>query len=215
MPFSVYFKPWQQPWIFDPDVLARLQPLFAIPLQGMDWREGISTMRDPQLTMELAAQVSTRIPDATDGTGKLLTDYWNSKLADFHTSFYSQEQHPAELWPETYDRLSFGKSAGLRPHSSRAAKRFPAATGIYSPIGQRNAGTRLASAPHRGIDLLEIRSRFRVDAVRQCRSLRRALISTRAFSPVSLRRARMISSISTALRPRNKARAHFQTADSI
>ena len=104
VPFSVYLKPWQQPWIFDPDVLARLQPLFAIPLQGMDWREGISTMRDPQLTMKLAARVSTTIPDATHGTGKLLTDYWNSKLAEFHAFFYSQEQHPAELWPETYDR---------------------------------------------------------------------------------------------------------------
>ena len=104
VPFSVYLKPWQQPWIFDPDVLASLQPLFAIPLQGMDWREGISTMRDPQLTMKLAARVSTMIPDATHGTGELLTDYWNSKLAEFHAFFYSQEQHPAELWPETYDR---------------------------------------------------------------------------------------------------------------
>jgi hypothetical protein len=104
VPFSVYLKPWQQPWIFDPDVLASLQPFFAIPLQGIDWRVGISTMRDPQLTMELAAHVSTTIPDATHGTGELLTDYWNSKLAQFHAFFYSQEQHPAELWPETYDR---------------------------------------------------------------------------------------------------------------
>jgi hypothetical protein len=104
VPFSVYLKPWQQPWIFDPDVLGRLQPLFAIPLQGINWREGISRMSDPQFTMELAARVSTSIPDATYGTGKLLTDYWNSKLADFHSSFYSQEQHPADVWPETYDR---------------------------------------------------------------------------------------------------------------
>jgi hypothetical protein len=106
VPFSVYLKPWQQSWIFDPDVLARLQPFFAIPLQGLDWREGISTMRDPQLTMKVAAHVSTTIPNATHGTGKLLEDYWNSKLADFHAFFYSQEQHPAELWPDTYDRLT-------------------------------------------------------------------------------------------------------------
>ena len=106
VPFSVYLKPWQQPWGFNVDVLARLKPLFVIPLQGIDWRKGISAMRDPRLAAELAAQVSTKIPDATDGTGKLLTDYWNSKLASFHMSFYSQEQHPAELWPETYDRLS-------------------------------------------------------------------------------------------------------------
>ena len=47
VPFSVYLKPWQQPWGFDVDVLARLKPLFVIPLQGIDWREGIFAMRDP------------------------------------------------------------------------------------------------------------------------------------------------------------------------
>ncbi|MGE5208257.1 MAG: hypothetical protein ACM3KL_02880 [Alphaproteobacteria bacterium] len=106
VPFSVYLKPWQQPWIFDADGLSRLQPVFAVPLQGIDWREGISTMRDRKRTMKLAAHVSTRIPDGTHGTGNLLADYWNSKLSEFHASFYSQEQHPAEHWPETYDRLS-------------------------------------------------------------------------------------------------------------
>ena len=121
VPFSLYLKPWQQSWIFDPDVLGRLQSLFAIPLQGIDWREGISRMRDPQLTMEVAAQVSTWIPDATHGTGKLLTDYSNSKLADFHTSFYSQEQHPRELWPETYDR----QPLGLLPACARIALEQP------------------------------------------------------------------------------------------
>jgi hypothetical protein len=104
VPFSVYLKPWQQPWDFDADVLANMQPLFVIPLEEIEWREGISTMRDPQLTVKLAARVSNKIPDATYGTGNLLIDYWNSKLAEFHAFFYSQEQHPAELWPETYDR---------------------------------------------------------------------------------------------------------------
>jgi hypothetical protein len=105
LPFSVYLKPWQQAWGFDVDVLTHLQPLFVIPLQQIDWRQGIRVMRDPRLAADLAAQVSTNIPDATCGTDKLLTDYRNSKLAEFHASFYSQEQHPAELWPETYDRL--------------------------------------------------------------------------------------------------------------
>ena len=104
VPFSVYLKPWQQPWGFHAGVLASLEPLFVVPLKGMDWREGISVMRDPQLTAELAARTSTKIPQAAYGTGNLVTDYWNSKLAEFHTFFYSQEQHPAKLWPQTYDR---------------------------------------------------------------------------------------------------------------
>jgi hypothetical protein len=121
VPFSAYLKPWQQPWDFDADTLNNLQPLFAIPLQRMDWHEGISTMRDSQLTKELAARVSTRIPDATYGTGNLLTDYWNSKLAQFHASFYSQDQHLAELWPETYDRLSLE----ILPACARVALETP------------------------------------------------------------------------------------------
>jgi hypothetical protein len=104
VPFSVYLKPWQQPRGFNRDVLVNIPSLFVIPLMGIDWRREIFTMRDPQLTMELAPRVSTTIPDATHGTGRLLTDYWNSKLAEFHESFYSQEQHAAELWPDTYDR---------------------------------------------------------------------------------------------------------------
>jgi hypothetical protein len=103
-PFSVYLKPWQQGWAIASDVLTNLQPLFVILLQGIDWREGISSMRDRRSAAELAEHSSTRIPDGTRGTGKLLHDYKKSRLAEFHTLFYSQEQHPAELWRETYDQ---------------------------------------------------------------------------------------------------------------
>jgi hypothetical protein len=104
VPFSVYLKPWQQPWAFDADALTNLPPLFVIPLQGIDWRQGISAMRDPRFAAELAKHSSTRIPDGTRGTGKLLQNYNKSKLAEFHRFFYSQEQHPAKRWPKTYDR---------------------------------------------------------------------------------------------------------------
>jgi hypothetical protein len=104
VPFSVYLKPWQQPWAFAPDVLTELQPIFVIPLQELSWREGISIMRNRQLTADLAVHTTTKIPDSTRGTGKVLGDYQGSKLAKFHAFFYSQEQHPAELWPETYDQ---------------------------------------------------------------------------------------------------------------
>lgn len=103
-PFSVYLKPWQPGSAIASDVLTNLQPLFVIPLQGIDWRQGISSMRDPRSAAELAGHSSTKIPDGTGGTGKLLRDYKKSRLAEFHALFYSQEQHPPELWPETYDR---------------------------------------------------------------------------------------------------------------
>ena len=104
VPFSVYLKPWQQPWGFDVHALVNLPLLFVIPLQGIDWRQGIFAMRDARLAVELAKHCSTRIPDGTLGTGQLLEHYNKSKLGKFHADFYSQEQHPRELWPETYDR---------------------------------------------------------------------------------------------------------------
>lgn len=104
VPFSVYRKPWQQHWAIGAEILKNLQPFFVIPLQGIDWREGISITRDRRLTAKLAARSSVKIPDATHGTGRLLAEYEKSKLARFHGLFYSQEQHAAELWPDTYDR---------------------------------------------------------------------------------------------------------------
>jgi hypothetical protein len=104
VPFSVYLKPWQQSWAFDIDSLVNLQPFFVVPLQGITWPQGISAMRDPHLAAELAEHTSTYIPDGTRGTANLLQHYSQSKLADFHRFFYSQDQHPRERWPETYDR---------------------------------------------------------------------------------------------------------------
>jgi hypothetical protein len=121
VPFSVYLKPWQQAWAFDVGALAKLRPLFAIPLQGINWRQGISTMREAQLTVKLAACASSEIPDATPGTRKLLRVYEKSKLAKFHAFFYSQEQHSAELWPETYDR----QPLEVLPACARVALEMP------------------------------------------------------------------------------------------
>jgi len=121
VPFSVYLKPWQQHWGFDVDALVNLPLLFVIPLQGIDWQQGISAMRDPHLAVELAKHCSTRIPDGTLGTGQLLQQYNKSKLAKFHADFYSQEQHPARLWPETYDR----QPLEILPACARVALEMP------------------------------------------------------------------------------------------
>ena len=121
VPFSVYLKPWQQAWAFDVDTLAKLQPFFVFPLQGINWRQGISAMRDSQLTMKLAARGTSKIPDATASTAKLLQEYEKSKLAKFHADFYSQEQHPAKLWPQTYDR----QPLEILPACARVALEMP------------------------------------------------------------------------------------------
>jgi hypothetical protein len=105
VPFSVYRKPWQQHWAVDAKTLEKMRPFFVIPLQGIDWQEGIYISRRERLAATLAASSSTKIPNATHGTGRLLADYEKSELAKFHRWFYAQEQHPKERWGETYDQL--------------------------------------------------------------------------------------------------------------
>jgi hypothetical protein len=105
VPFSIYRKPWQQRWAVSEEILKKLKPFIVVPLQEIHWQEGIYVARHRGLTTKLAGHCSVRIPEAAHGTGRLLADYERSKLAKFHRAFYSQEQHPAERWPETYDRL--------------------------------------------------------------------------------------------------------------
>jgi hypothetical protein len=104
VPFSIYRKPWQQHWAVDSTTLQKLKPFFIIPLDRIDWREGIRIARDEKLVQKLASQSHGSIPDGSHGTGRLLADYESSNLAKFHRLFYSQEQHPREHWPQTYDR---------------------------------------------------------------------------------------------------------------
>ena len=102
-PFSSYLKPWQQRWVVGERVLEVLPPLFLIPLHEMDSRQGSAVMRNPERVMELASRASVKIPEQSRPMEQLIADYESSELRRFHEWFYSQEQHPPELWPQTYD----------------------------------------------------------------------------------------------------------------
>lgn len=103
VPFSVYLKPWQQAWTARrpfPD----LPPLLVIPLRGLSVTQGLSRMRDPQAAIQLARSAVTTIPESDDGMNTLIGRYASSSLAEFHRFYYSQEPHPADEWPATYDQ---------------------------------------------------------------------------------------------------------------
>jgi len=103
-PFSLYLKPWQQRWAFEAEALERLPTLIVTPLDGTTWREGMQRMRDFDAAQDWAQHSRTNIPDAGPSMQKLIADYENSKVAKFHDWFYSQDPHPPERWPETYDQ---------------------------------------------------------------------------------------------------------------
>ncbi len=104
VPFSPYFKPWQQPELLNKDVAEILPPFFQIPLSGIKSSEGLQIMRDRDRVIELAHHVSTQIPDQSHSMPHLIQAYRKSALAEFHDWFYSQEHHTPDEWPATYDR---------------------------------------------------------------------------------------------------------------
>lgn len=104
VPFSTYLKPWQQRGAIAAEVLDAMPPIFEIPAQGLALAEALKIMRSPEAAADLAREVSTKIPDASAASERLVAAYARSALKKFHDDFYSQEQHPPARWPETYDR---------------------------------------------------------------------------------------------------------------
>jgi hypothetical protein len=105
VPFSVYFKPWQQRGAIADEVLSEMGPLFIIPPGGRTLAEALPIMRSPVLAADLAATAHTEIPDGSGAMENLIADYEASSLRRFHNDFYAQEHEPPECWPATYDRV--------------------------------------------------------------------------------------------------------------
>ncbi len=103
VPFSVYLKPWHAHGAIAEELLAKIQPIFALPLQAMSLEEALVAMRDPAAVTKLAARADCRIPDATEASGKLIRAYESSALRKFHDAFYSQNHLSPEQWAQTYD----------------------------------------------------------------------------------------------------------------
>jgi hypothetical protein len=104
VPFSHYFKPWQQRNLLGERIVKKLPPYFLIPLHGIDSQQGVQIMENAGLTRDLASQTSAKIPDQTGATNRLIAAYEKSSLKIFHDSYYAEEHDPPEKWPQTYDR---------------------------------------------------------------------------------------------------------------
>jgi hypothetical protein len=121
VPFSAYLKPWQQLYAVGSNNISKIGPIIFVPVDGLDIRQGMVVMRDPELAARLAEGLSARIPDQTFGTASLIRHYRGSALRRFHEYFYSSIHDAPERWPWTYDRAPL---EGL-PAEARNALMFP------------------------------------------------------------------------------------------
>ncbi len=121
VPFSAYFKPWQQWHAVGQSNIEKIGPIIFIPVDKMDTRQGMRAMRDPDLAAKLAETISTSIPDHTIEMRRLLQHYMKSPLHAFHDHFYSEEHEPVPHWPLTYDMTHLEDL----PEPARHALLFP------------------------------------------------------------------------------------------
>jgi hypothetical protein len=120
-PFSAYLKPWQQVYAVGSNNISKIGPIIFVPVDGLDIRQGMVVMRDPDLAARLAEKITVRIPDQTFGTASLIRHYRGSALRRFHEYFYSSMHDAPERWHSTYDRAPLGDLPG----KPRNALMFP------------------------------------------------------------------------------------------
>jgi hypothetical protein len=88
VPFSAYLKPRRLAWCLGEDGVAKLMPIFEIPLIGVQIESALEIMRSTTAALDLAGRVQTRIPDQSAATARLIAAYERSDLAAFHRDFY-------------------------------------------------------------------------------------------------------------------------------
>lgn len=84
VPFSLYLKPREPRWRLGETNLRRLLPMVEIPLGEMDGVTASAAARCPERVVALAESGSTRIPVFSRAVGRLIAEYEESALGNWH-----------------------------------------------------------------------------------------------------------------------------------
>ena len=102
VPFTPYWKPWQQPDLMGGPALEGLKPIFVTPLPPIENFGGFELLHDPAQAAAAAHCVATVIPTLDDAMETMISQYLASPLRRFHEFFYSRQQTREEDWPRSY-----------------------------------------------------------------------------------------------------------------
>ncbi len=119
IPFTRYLKPWSSGLARRFGVEDQIGPCICIPLHEIDMMQALKCRQVPADVLALARRCGTGIPEATEGTVRLLEDYLLSPLREFHEHFYAAEHDPRESWPMTYGRTPLEELPGCARHVLR------------------------------------------------------------------------------------------------
>lgn len=107
VPFSHYFKPWQQRATVGVHVTKNLPGFFSIPLSASQTASSMwPVMRDAVAVKRLARENSAEIPEANQATMRFIDAYQQSTLRAFHNWFYAEEPQPSTKLLTAWDQTS-------------------------------------------------------------------------------------------------------------
>lgn len=116
IPYTRYRKPWASGLIDRLGIHDQVAEIVTLPLYEMDVLQLLEKRRDPAAIVALARRAGVAIPLEEAGTLKLLEDYKQSSLKEFHELFYALAPHPPESWPETYQQSNMDPLPGCARH---------------------------------------------------------------------------------------------------
>lgn len=119
IPFTRYLKPWSSGLAHRLGLEDQIGPCICIPLHEIDVMQALKFRQDSEDVLALAKRCVTAIPEAEEGTVRLLEEYLVSGLHEFHRRFYETEHDPPERWPTTYARTPLEELPGCVRHVLR------------------------------------------------------------------------------------------------
>lgn len=119
IPFTRYLKPWSGGLALRLGLEDQIGPCICIPLHEIDVMQALKFRQDPADVLALAKRCFTAIPEAEEGTTRLLEEYFGSGLHVYHRYYYEAEHDPPEIWSSTYARTPLDELPGCVRHILR------------------------------------------------------------------------------------------------
>lgn len=117
--FSLYQKHKVQKQKFTITVAEATPIHITIPRLQQSLKEMMTLRQDFTKAAHYASEISTAIPEVTQGLIKLINSYKHSQVYKFHRYYDQEYSHPPEEWPRSYDFFNIDTLPACAAHSLR------------------------------------------------------------------------------------------------
>ncbi len=105
MPFSNYLKPWKSGLADALGIAQSIPAIFTVPMHEIDMATALRVRNSAEQTRALAHRASVKIPEQSRGMQRLITDYMDSSLREFHEKYDSEPVGPDVEMSQVIDHV--------------------------------------------------------------------------------------------------------------